>query len=85
MGQMQPWPSATASRVFQRTPKGQALAAAPQGAGLDQLHQRILLMVNGFTPLETLDQLAHLSGQALGIAEDLLAQGLLAECQVRAH
>lgn len=68
------------ARVFQRTPKGQAVAAAPQGSPLGHMHQRILLMVNGFTPLAALDELAHLSGQAVQIAEDLLARGLVAEC-----
>lgn len=71
------------ARVFQRTAKGQAMAAAPFASQLGQMHQRILLMVNGFTPLAALDDLAHLSGQAVQIAEDLLARGLVAECEPR--
>jgi hypothetical protein len=71
------------ARVFQRTAKGQAIAAAPFAAQLGHMHQRVLLMVNGFTPLAALDELAHLSGQAVQIAEDLLARGLVAECKPR--
>jgi hypothetical protein len=71
------------ARVFQRTAKGQAIAAAPFSSQLGHMHQRILLMVNGFTPLSALDDLAHLSGQAVQIAEDLLARGLVAECKPR--
>lgn len=69
------------ARVFQRTAKGQAIAAAPFASQLGHMHQRVLLMVNGFTPLAALDDLAHLSGQAVQIAEDLLAHGLVAECK----
>jgi hypothetical protein len=69
------------ARVFQRTPKGQAIAAAPFASQLGQMHQRVLLMVNGFTPMTALDELAHLSGQAIQIAEELLARGLITECE----
>jgi hypothetical protein len=68
-------------RVFQRTPKGQAIAAAPFASQLGHIHQRVLLMVNGFTPMAALDELAHLSGQAIQIAEELLARGLITECE----
>jgi hypothetical protein len=68
------------TRVFQRTPQGQAIAAAPFASQLGQIHQRVLLLVNGFTPMAALDELAHLSGQAMQIAEDLLARGLITEC-----
>jgi sulfur transfer complex TusBCD TusB component (DsrH family) len=68
------------ARVFQRTPKGQAIAAAPFASQLGQIHQRVLLLVNGFTPIAALDELAHLSGQTIQIAEDLLARGLITEC-----
>ena len=69
------------TRVFQRTPKGQAVAAAPFASQLGHMHQRVLLMVNGFTPLATLDELADLSGQAAQIAQELLARGLVVECK----
>ena len=70
-------------RIFQRTPKGQAAAAAPFASELGRTHQRILLMVNGFTPMAALEELAALPGQAIQIAEELLARGLISECKAR--
>jgi hypothetical protein len=63
--------------VYHRTDKGQALAGKLDKLPFDQDFRRLLLMVNGFTPLETIASMARFDQQAQIVAGQLEAKGLI--------
>lgn len=65
--------------VFRRTMKGQAAAMPSLATQLDEDHHRLLLLVNGFTPLETLSQLCPFSERSEHVALSLKTSGLIEE------
>lgn len=69
--------------VFRRTMKGQAAALSSLACQLDPDHQRLLLMVNGFTSLETLNSLSPFDDGAEHIALSLRMSGLIEEADTQ--
>lgn len=65
--------------VYQRTAKGQAAVLQGEALELDAEHRRLLLLVNGFTPMATLVRVAHLRCEAEAVASTLKARGLIEE------
>ncbi len=63
--------------VYHRTVKGQALAGKLDKLPVDQDFRRLLLMVNGFTPLNAIAGMAHFAQHAQVIAMQLEAKGLI--------
>lgn len=72
--------NASLNRVFQRTFKGQAAVLAGACADLEEQARRLLMMVNGFTPLQVLAGLLPLKVEsACALMQRLQDQGLVQE------
>jgi hypothetical protein len=65
--------------AYRRTSKGQALAVHPKPPGLDEDQRRLLLMVNGFTPLDALAELAGFQRAPEDLIVGLEASGLVTD------
>lgn len=67
-------------RIYQRTFKGQAAVVAGACANLGEQPRQILLMVNGFTPLQHLAGLSASQAEVMcRMVESLEEQGLIKE------
>jgi hypothetical protein len=65
--------------VYRRTTKGQA-AVMPAGMpAMDKASRQLLLLVNGFTSLDTLAQVCHFERPPDGTAQVLQTSGLIEE------
>jgi hypothetical protein len=67
------------TRAFRRTAKGQAVALQAKPSGLSAEQHKLLLLINGFTPVETLAQLAHLQSPPDVLIDALTAHGLITD------
>lgn len=67
--------------VFRRTAKGQAAAMPSIAPPMDQDHRRLLLLVNGFTSLDTLSEICPFSQGPEHVALALQASGLIEEAE----
>jgi hypothetical protein len=69
--------------VYRRTPKGHEAAVSSARYGLTKQQQRLLLLVNGFTPINYLVDMAQYGGEFDGeyqaVIESLSASGLIVE------
>lgn len=72
-------PSPVVPHVYRRTTKGQAEALSGAQSGLTPEQRRLLLMVNGFTSIDTLADLAGFEAQLEPMTEALKASGLIEE------
>lgn len=68
-----------ANVVYRRTTKGQAAAMPASRSNMDHEARQLLLVVNGFTSLDTLAQLCHFERPPDGTAEALETSGLIEE------
>ncbi len=76
---MQSIPSPTVPDIFRRTTKGQAEALSSAQSDLTPEERRLLLMVNGFTSIAILADLAGFKTHIEPVAEALMASGLIEE------
>lgn len=65
--------------VYRRTTKGQAAAMPASFATMDHEARQLLLVVNGFTSLDTLAQVCHFERPPDSTAEALETSGLIEE------
>ncbi len=63
--------------VYHRTVKGQALAGKLDNLQFDRDFRSLLLLVNGFTPLDILARMATFVQQPQLVAQQLEAKGLI--------
>jgi hypothetical protein len=75
--------------VYRRTHKGHEAAVSGARFGLTQQQQRLLLLVNGFTPINYLVDMAQYGGEFDGeyqtIIDSLRDSGLIVEESQPAH
>lgn len=71
--------------VFRRTMKGQAAVMPSIAPELDEDHHRLLLLVNGFTRLETLSKFCPFCERSEHVALSLKTSGLIEEVGPMRH
>ncbi len=79
-------PQVTSSRtnvVYRRTPKGQAAAMPSVTPTMNDEHRRLLLLVNGFTPLDALVRVCKFQEGPEALAFTLQSSGLIEEAHER--
>lgn len=71
--------------VYRRTPKGQAAAMPSVTPTMNDEHRRLLLLVNGFTPLDALARICKFQQGPQDMADTLQSSGLIEEARERPH
>ncbi|MBC7701212.1 hypothetical protein [Aquabacterium sp.] len=81
-------PQVSSSRtnvVYRRTQKGQAAAMPSVAPTMNDEHRRLLLLVNGFTPLDALARVCKFQQGPEDMASSLQMSGLIEEARERRH
>ncbi len=77
--------SSRTNAVYRRTLKGQAAAMPSATPTMNDEHRRLLLLVNGFTPLDALARICKFEQGPQDMADSLQSSGLIEEAGERRH